>query len=159
MAIIFLILFINTNSELDQTKSEFNKARVEFKRTIAKYNEEKVELIQENIKLTDIEPTIKNITDKTIYLYDHDIQDLKKKGLANPVQDIISNLMGHNELIPYKGVLGGTMGFYEKGIRILTNKWVLAYFEDGHIGGYLLLEYKVSNDGTITWKRISSMRT
>jgi hypothetical protein len=82
---------------------------------------------------------------------------MKKKGLSDPIQDIISDLMKHNELIPYKGVLGGTMRFYEKEIRILTNKWVLAYFEDGHIGGYLLLEYKISDSGKIDWKRIVSM--
>jgi hypothetical protein len=149
LAITFFVLFIDVNGKLDQ-------ARNEFKKKTEKYNNEKDELISENKKLKRIESSIKNISENSIYLYSNDIKDMKEKGLSNPVQDIISNLMKHNELIPYKGVLGGTMRFYEKEIRILTNKWVLAYFEDGHIGGYLLLEYDISNDGKINWKRIAS---
>lgn len=85
------------------------------------------------------------------------IQRFKKKGLKDPVKDIIADLMKHNELIPYKGVLGGTMGFWSgKDIHILTPKWVFASFDDGHIGGYMLLEYKVSNEGKISWKVVAS---
>jgi hypothetical protein len=91
---------------------------------------------------------------------EYDINEMKKSGLRNPVQDIISDLQKHRELIPYKGILGGEMGFYYKNeIRVLTNKWVLAYFEDGHYGGYLLLEYLVNSNGKITWKRIAAMRS
>jgi hypothetical protein len=84
---------------------------------------------------------------------------MKEKGLENPVHDIVSDLQKHRELIPYKGVLGGTMGFYStEDIWILNNKWVFAEFDDGHIGGFLLLEYQVSNTGKISWKKIASMR-
>ena len=49
------------------------------------------------------------------------------------------------------------MGFYsEDNIWILTKKWALALFEDGHIGGYILLEYTVSDNGEISWKVIDS---
>ncbi len=49
------------------------------------------------------------------------------------------------------------MNFYsESQIWILTEKWVLAYFEDGHNGGYLLLEYEVTKDGKIKWKTVAS---
>ena len=85
------------------------------------------------------------------------IQRLKKKGLKDPVKDIVADLMKHNELIPYEGVLGGTMGFRsESDIHVLTPKWVLASFDDGHILGHMLLEYKVSNDGKIFWKVVAS---
>jgi hypothetical protein len=33
---------------------------------------------------------------------------------------------------------------------------VLAYFEDGHIAGWMLLEYQVARGGRITWRRIDS---
>ncbi|MBC8470204.1 MAG: hypothetical protein H8D56_12095 [Planctomycetes bacterium] len=81
----------------------------------------------------------------------------KIKGLKDPVKDIISDLRQHRELIPYEGSLGGTMNFYSEGqIWILTKKWVLAYFEDGHNGGYLLLEYEVTKDGKIKWNTVTS---
>ena len=96
----------------------------------------------------------------TIELYGMDIEKMKRNGLKNPVKDIISDLRQHRELIPYKGTLGGTMNFYsEDQIWVLTKKWVFAYFEDGHNGGYLFLEYEVTKDGKIKWKTIASYIT
>jgi hypothetical protein len=86
-----------------------------------------------------------------------DIAHLKKDGLSNPEEDLIADLMRHRELIPYAGVMGGTMGFYSpKDIHILSPRWVLAAFEDGHIGGKMLLEYSVSPGGKVYWKVISA---
>jgi hypothetical protein len=49
------------------------------------------------------------------------------------------------------------MNFYDDSkIWVLTKKWVLAYFEDGHIAGYLLLKYEVTESGKINWKTLAS---
>lgn len=81
---------------------------------------------------------------------------LQVKGFNGQLKDIVSDLKTHSELIPYKGVLGGTMGFYgDNDIHVLTNSWVLAYFSDGHIGGYMLLRYGINN-GSISWEVIDS---
>jgi hypothetical protein len=86
-----------------------------------------------------------------------EIEGLQQKGLENPVADLVADLQNHPQLIPHKGVLGGTMafGFAEK-IYVLTEKYVLAYFEDGHIAGWMLLEYGVSKGGAIYWRVIDS---
>lgn len=90
-------------------------------------------------------------------LADWEIERLKEKGLQNPIQEIRANLLKHRELIPYKGVLGGQMNFYgESAIQILSPRWVLATFEDGHIAGQMLLEYQVSDSGQISWKVLDS---
>ncbi|MGI6451468.1 MAG: DUF4362 domain-containing protein [Desulfitobacteriia bacterium] len=69
---------------------------------------------------------------------------------------IINDLMQHPELIPYDGVLGGTMGFYDpESIQVLSDRWVFAGFDDGHINGYMLLSYRI-NDGKISWEVIDS---
>jgi len=82
---------------------------------------------------------------------------LQKKGLQDPVNDLVSDLQQHPELIPHGGVLGGTMGFgFPDKIHVLTDRWVLAYFEDGHIAGWMLLEYQVARGGRITWRVIDS---
>ena len=84
-----------------------------------------------------------------------DISRLQKQGLVDPEEDLIADLIQHRELIPYEGVMGGTMGFYsKKDIHVLTSRWVLASFEDGHIGGNMLLEYSVSPGGKIHWRVI-----
>jgi hypothetical protein len=86
-----------------------------------------------------------------------DIGQLKEQGLSKLEEDLAADLMRHKELIRYKGVMGGTMGFYsKKDIHILTSRWVMASFEDGHIGGHMLLEYAVSPAGEIQWKVISA---
>lgn len=62
------------------------------------------------------------------------ILELQRKGFNGQLKDIVEDLKMHTELIPYKGILGGTMGFYgDNDIHVLTNRWVFAYFQDGHI--------------------------
>jgi hypothetical protein len=86
-----------------------------------------------------------------------DIANLQKKGLSDPEKDLVTDLKQHRELIPYEGVMGGTMGFYsQKDIHILSSRWVLAAFEDGHIGGHILLEYRVDPGGEIYWRVIGA---
>ncbi len=79
-----------------------------------------------------------------------EIEELKRKGLPDPATDIAADLSIRKDLIPFEGVLGGTMEFYD--IHVLTSRWVLAHAEDGHVAGHLLLEYKVSDTGKISWK-------
>jgi hypothetical protein len=91
-------------------------------------------------------------------LDEFDIESLKKMGLKDPVHDLPRDLVAHPELIPYEGVLGGTMGFYESSVSLLSTRWAFAYFEDGHIGGRCLLEYEVEPGGRISWKILAAMR-
>ena len=88
------------------------------------------------------------------------INDLRKMGLENPVEDIKNDLLRHRELIPCKAVLGGTMSCSNDAIYVLNTAWVLADFDDGHIGGSMILRYKISTDGKakISWKVIDSVR-
>jgi hypothetical protein len=145
LLIIFIILFVRTSNELYKLKNEHVKA-------IESYEKELNELTTRiNMNL----PKEKRIITEN---FDFFIQRLKKKGLSNPVQDIISDLMKHSELIPYEPKPGGVAHFYEKEIWILNNRWILASVTDGHWGGYLLLEYDITDSGNIKWKRIAAMR-
>ena len=92
-----------------------------------------------------------------IELFSWDIRKMQKKGMKDPVNDIVTDLKQHGELIPYQPSMGGKMNFYDAGkIWILTGKWVFAYFEDGHNGGYILLEYDITPGGKIIWKVLAS---
>lgn len=67
------------------------------------------------------------------------------------------DLMDREDLIPFEGRLGGTMDFYDPdGIRILSDRWVHARFDDGHVQGEMLLEYSVATDGEIRWRVIEA---
>jgi hypothetical protein len=92
-----------------------------------------------------------------IELFSWDIKALRTKGLKDPVNNIVSDLKRNAELIPYPPRVGGRMNFYDAGkIWILAGRWVFAYFEDGHNGGYMLLEYQVAAGGKIIWKVLAS---
>ncbi|MDX5418434.1 MAG: hypothetical protein LPK09_04395 [Hymenobacteraceae bacterium] len=83
-------------------------------------------------------------------LSESDIQKLRKKGLRNPEVDLMNDLnRKQRQLIPTEGVVGGTMAIRDS--RILNDRYAMAYYEDGHIGGYMILKYEVNN-GNITWK-------
>ena len=145
-----IISHIKNKNEVLQLETE-NKALTEELEQSKKDFEQRLERLKDMTKPGTIESA------NVIELHPRYIEEMKRRGLKEPVKDIISDLMQHRELIPYKGSVGGTMNFYsESQIRILTNKWVLAYFEDGHNGGYLLLEYEVTNGGRIKWKALAS---
>ena len=80
---------------------------------------------------------------------------LREQGLDDPVNQIVTDLKGRPNLIPFEAELGGTMAFRDNDKWVLTEKWVLAYFEDGHIGGRALLEYSVAN-GKLEWRRVAA---
>jgi hypothetical protein len=82
-------------------------------------------------------------------LSESDIKRLEKKGLRNPEVDLKNDLMKKPNLIAVKASAGGSMSFRD--IRILNDTYALAYFEDGHNGGNMLLKYTVTN-GSISWK-------
>jgi hypothetical protein len=83
----------------------------------------------------------------------------ERLGLADPETNLKKDLMKRKDLIPWKGVMGGNMAIYNEDlIWFMAPNWCLAYFEDGHIGGYMLLEFKVQN-GKISWNLIDAKLT
>lgn len=89
-------------------------------------------------------------------LSESDIQRLKQKGLQNPETDLMNDLnRKQSRLIPAEGTMGGTMAIRDS--RILNDRYALAYYEDGHTGGYMLLKYTVNN-GKINWTVVDNSR-
>lgn len=84
-------------------------------------------------------------------LSESEIGALKEAGLDNPPEQLRDELMSHPDLIPYEGVLGGTMGFVRHTISPLSPQWIYAEFEDGHVMGRCLLEYDITSEGAIAW--------
>lgn len=98
-------------------------------------------------------PSVK-FMDELGSLSEADANRLAKKGLQNPEVTLKNDLMKKQaSLIPAKGSVGGTMAIRD--IRILNDAYALAYFEDGHNGGHMLLKYTVTN-GSISWKLLDA---
>lgn len=78
-------------------------------------------------------------------LYSSD--ELALTGFQGTQQDVLTKLMGYAHLIPYES-LEGAMTFIPEEAQILTHEWAFMPFGDGITGGYLLLSFKVDQDGS-----------
>lgn len=80
-----------------------------------------------------------------------DLERLRQQGLRNPETDLQNDLIRKQKsVLPTQGTMGGTMAIRD--VRILTDRYAIAYFEDGHHGGYMVLRYEVLPGGNITWR-------
>ena len=88
---------------------------------------------------------------------EYDLQALAQRGLADPALRLREDLCRHPELIPFRGTRGGVMGFYDTtAFCLLDDRWVFARFDDGHVAGAGLFEFRVLPGGRIDWKRIAA---
>lgn len=83
------------------------------------------------------------------------IKFLKENGI-NDYKYILSELESHPEIIPFEGVLGGTMKWYASETKFINNRWIYGYFEDGHVAGHAILKYTIKDDKTISWEIIDA---
>jgi hypothetical protein len=96
---------------------------------------------------------------RSAMLDDTDIAELKQLGLARPPRQLRESLISHAELIPYRGIQGGTMFILpDEAIVLLKPPYVFAEFEDGHVGGAMLVEYTILPGPQIQWKRLWAAR-
>lgn len=86
--------------------------------------------------------------------YSQTLNRLKKQGINDPKTFVANHLSEHPQLIPMKPVLGGRMQFNR--IMLMGDHWAIAEFEDGHVGGEMLLAYSVDEKDTIQWKMITT---
>ena len=94
-----------------------------------------------------------------VMLSDLEIAQLKKLGLPEPISALKSDLARQGKLLPYPGVLGGTMAFYDKeGMIFLPGFYVYAPAEDGHYMVHAVLRYAVQPGGKIQWKLVDAHR-
>jgi hypothetical protein len=83
-------------------------------------------------------------------LSDAEVNQLKKRGLTNPEAELKDDLLtNQKQVLPRNATMGGTMAIRD--IRILNARYALAYFEDGHNGGQMVLRYEVKPGGQVTW--------
>ncbi|HET9950331.1 MAG TPA: hypothetical protein VFS09_00920 [Candidatus Eisenbacteria bacterium] len=76
---------------------------------------------------------------------------LRRAGFTAPAESLRADLLRHPELIPTKGVVGGTMAFRPEAIYLLPGGHVWAIADDGHIETALLLRYEMRRDTTVEW--------
>ena len=102
------------------------------------------------IKVDTLSKQINDLKEDLHYWFSEtEIDQIKEKGISEPEKYITDNLFNNPKLIPYSGVLGGTMRFWK--VTLLGDRWAIAYFEDGHVAGRVLLKYTIKKDNSIKW--------
>lgn len=92
-----------------------------------------------------------------VLIHDLELARLKKLGLDDPVAALKADLSTHGDLIPFEGIVGGKMNFYNReGMILLPGGYVYAPAEDGHYLVHAILSYDVERGGTIRWKLLDA---
>jgi len=82
---------------------------------------------------------------------------LKKEGRPDPRCWLVKDLLAREDLIPWEGIHGGTMKIYDPSLVWFTGpKWCVAWAEDGHIGGFMLLRFEEGDDEKPRWRLLDS---
>lgn len=76
--------------------------------------------------------------------------------LEKPEVYIVEALERNSQLIPEKSVLGGTMRFVNS--EILNERFIWAAYEDGHVAGEAIFQYKLNQADSIDFKLISEVK-
>lgn len=158
---ILLLQILDKNEYINEIKSEYSiyqeekdnetDEQIENNKVLKNELEQLREMVQ-NLEIIneELHNEIENLT-----IIDYiSIEDLKRQGIED-YNIIIDDLYTRPELIPFDGILGGTMSF--KKIYVLNDEWVYAMFDDGHINGYALYEYSIDDNLNISWKVIDAM--
>jgi len=145
---IVIVLILLSLSIIYLIKNNSNQKRISLDQFYVDKLRFEIKQLKKDLENSKIQPKVI----KEPELSKYHISSLKKKGLQNPEYDLKSDLLRHSELIPYDPVLGGKMSFFDENSIRLIHGIAFAYFEDGHIGGYMLLEYDVEPKGQINWK-------
>ena len=85
-----------------------------------------------------------------------DWDDLRKRKIPDPRSWLVESLVSRRDLIPWEGIHGGTMKIYgPSGVWFIGPRWCIAWVEDGHMGGYMLLRFQ-EDDGKPQWQLLDS---
>jgi len=108
--------------------------------------------LREQLDVANMAPLIQSRRMVQPSLSEFELHRLQRKGLRDPVFELLQDLTSRTDLVPAKAFFSGTMHILPGESYVLTDRWVLAGFEDGHVRGNLWLEYDVGQDGRISWR-------
>ncbi len=127
----------NQNRELESKNQEIDSLSQELTQ-----KRQLIDSLQNRPVITEDQETIPVYFGKEF----EDIQDPKKH--------ITEALKQQKDLIPLDPVLGGTMEFRQ--VQVITENWVLAVYDDGHVQGKSIFEYELQENNKITFKEVAS---
>ncbi|MBT4484426.1 MAG: hypothetical protein HOC71_12205 [Candidatus Latescibacteria bacterium] len=142
LAVMCVALF-NANNALNESLTQAHEENSSIK--------EENELIADILKK--VRTQNKNLLRNQSGPNEEEIDELKRKGLDDPYNNIISDLGSRRELIPLKDESGARPSVFENvSMYLLNSKWAYASFDYDSTLEQTLLEYRVSDSGEIIWE-------
>lgn len=141
-------------TNFSQSLDEKQKALEEIESSIAGYKEAsdsyKIKYDELEVAFNELQRIHQLYTEK--HGYDPTIAwTLDRYNLT--IDQVEFSLLSNPEVIKQAPVLGGT--FYFTRVLMLTSNWVFGAFEDGHIIGFGIYTYTITEDGLV-WREILS---
>lgn len=147
---LFLAIYFYRQYSETQRKLELASRQVLDRDTMIYQLQKKTEQLPAPDTTLKKEPVVIASTSTLGKLSTSEITRLKAKGLTNPEADLKADLTENQQnILQQKGSLGGTMAIRD--IQILGERYALAYFEDSHKGGYMVLRFEIQPTGLIAW--------
>jgi len=85
-----------------------------------------------------------------------DWEKMRTRARPDPRSLVLENLLAREDLISWEGIHGGTMKIYDPSlVWFIGPRWCIAWVEDGHIGGYMLLRFD-TDTGQTQWRLLDS---
>jgi hypothetical protein len=153
---LFLALFFYRKYALAQGELALANQRLLDRDRIIYNNQKQLDALKNNTPEQTTNPQIVGNNVGSGNLSRNDVNSLREKGLNNPEINLQNDLISKQDILLPKGTLGGTMAIRE--VKILNDRYTLAYFEDGHNGGYMLLRFSIEPDKRINWKVLDYYR-
>lgn len=149
LAIYYYFQFDNTKQQLqlaNQRILDRDSEIYKLQKRLGTFRSDPVAAAKKNTPKTEIIPAPSTLGQ----LSASEISQLKKRGLGHPESELKADLLANQKmLLKQPGTMGGTMAIRD--VRILNGRYALAYFEDGHNGGHMVLRYEVKPGGHIAW--------
>jgi hypothetical protein len=125
----------------------FSCEEADFKEELVLQN--KIALMQS--KISELKKELV-IAQQSNYWFHNDYEGdlLKEQGIEDPEDFIQHSLRERLDLIPIEAILGGSM-IYGK-IQVISDKWILAEFEDGHIYGRAIYSYQLNKENELDFE-------
>lgn len=150
------IISCSNKSDLKKSPNKIDSIQIELNSSIKLIDS----LNSQNDSLKSQSDALKSQNDSLITVINYwfnekyDANALFNIGINNPKDFIIKSLRAKPEIIPIKGVLGGTMRFGN--VEILSHKWIIADFDDGHILGSAIFRYYLNDKKELEFQLIES---
>ncbi|PSR56333.1 hypothetical protein AHMF7605_23960 [Adhaeribacter arboris] len=153
---LFLALFFYRKYALTQTELTLANQRILDRDRLIYNNQKRLDTLKSNNASTSRSSEKSIASSNLSALSTDDLTRLQEKGLTSPETNLREDLISKQNMLLPKGSLGGTMAIQQ--VKVLNDRYVLAYFEDGHNGGYLLLRFSIEPDKRINWKVLDYYR-